>query len=79
MENNLATPPASVYKDRIKAIKPTLKLWKGWKKQFLFLHSEYNNHEGLNLLDGVLLCRRSDVALTEKLETFIQTQKENAN
>jgi hypothetical protein len=73
MEITLSATAA--YKQRIAAIKPILKNWRGWKTLFLSIYKEYDNNEGINALNRVLMLRSADVIITEKLETFITQNK----
>jgi hypothetical protein len=66
--NSLRVDPNQVLFNRIKAVKPKLK--KGFKQKFFEKHPDYNNSQGVNLLNNVLTCRSSCVKLTQLLEDF---------
>lgn len=55
----------AVLKQRVQALG---KLPKGWLREFVIKHTEYNNYDGIILVQNVANLRSSDKRITELLE-----------
>lgn len=69
--------PKSQLKFRILMIKEVLQRDKPkYMKEFLSIHPEYNNKEGLDLIKNVMAMVTTNEVLTQRFEAFVEPLKQ---